>query len=355
MTMRDAGLKILIVDDSAFFRHRIEQIIESEPGMRVVGTATNGKDAVQKATELKPDLITMDVQMPVVDGISAVRRIMADCPTRILMLSALTREGARETLEALEAGAIDFLPKASLSEQGSDDDFTETIRDKLRVLGHSQFTLKRSGSHHVYRAYSPQAGMRSRAMEGAPPKLVVIGASTGGPVALQAVLGSLPRDFPLPILVAVHMPGNFTAAYAERLNTICAIQVSEAKDHTPLQAGHALIAPGGKQTIIDKGATGFRICIKDAMPGDVYHPSVDQLFISAARTFGSRVLAMVLTGMGSDGLKGGRQLKQVGARLWSQDKQSCVVYGMPHAIEEAGLSDRVLPLDEMGIQLVKQL
>ncbi|MEN8177569.1 MAG: chemotaxis response regulator protein-glutamate methylesterase [Pseudomonadota bacterium] len=355
--MLNSSLKILIVDDSAFFRHRIAEVIEPVPDMSIVGYATNGEDAIQKANELRPDLITMDVQMPVVDGITAVRRIMAECPTRILMLSALTRKGARETLEALEAGAIDFLPKEldSLSANTSKDEFTEKILEKLQVVGRSQLDVRRMVTGRFRRAPVTQSGRRINALETDPPRLVVIGTSTGGPVALQAVLSSLPRIFPLPVLVAVHMPGSFTSAYAERLNTLCAIHVSEATDHTPLRAGQVLIAPGGKQMIVARGASGPQVRIKNALPDDLYHPSVDQLFISAAREFGSQALGMILTGMGSDGLKGGQQLKAAGAQLWSQDEKSCVVYGMPQAIEGAGLSNRVLPIEEMGPQLIKQL
>jgi len=352
--MINTGLKILIVDDSSFFRRRIAEIIDSTQDMCVVGTAADGQDAILKAAQLGPDLITMDVQMPVVDGLSAVRRIMMENPTRILMLSALTSEGARVTLEALEAGAVDFMPKESGGGQGPGEEFAAKMLEKIRAVSRSRAPLRPREGLRGYRASIPMASRQAHTATKEPTRLVVIGASTGGPVALQTLLSGLPRSFPLPILVAVHMPGSFTSAYAERLNTLCAIKVSEATDHSHLRPGQALIAPGGKQMIIDRGASAAQVRIKDALPEDVYHPSVDQLFSSAASAFGGQVLGLVLTGMGSDGLKGSRQLKRAGARLWSQDEKSCVVYGMPHAVEGAGLSDRVLSIDAMVQQLVTQ-
>ncbi len=351
------NLKILIVDDSAFFRHRIADTLRQAEDVAIVGYAANGEDAVKMAHKLNPDLITMDVYMPVVDGISAVRRIMAERPTRILMLSALTREGARETLQALEAGAIDFLPKEipNLSSDTSKNGFTEKLLEKIRTVGRSRLGISQKGISQLRSDSIAQPIRRVTEEKADRTKLVVIGASTGGPVALQVILSSLPHNFPLPVLVAVHMPSSFTSAFAERLNTICAIEVKEAKDHEPLKAGQVLIAPGGQQMNVEKWASGPLIRVRQAMPGDVYHPSVDQLFLSAAQVYGSQALGLILTGMGSDGLKGGQQLKSSGAKLWSQDEKSCVVYGMPQAIERAGLSDRILPIEEIGPQLIKQL
>ena len=355
--MLSNSLKILIVDDSAFFRHRIAEVLELASDIHIVGYAVNGEDAIQKAHSLQPDLITMDVQMPVVDGISAVRRIIAECPTRILMLSALTKEGARETLEALEAGAIDFMSKDidSWNAHGSNDEFIKKFLDKIRTVGQSQLCERQVEFRRFNNVSNHQTGRRLNTHELEHPRLIMIGASTGGPVALQAVLSSLPRNYPLPVLVAVHMPGSFTAAYAERLNTLCAIHVEEATDHAPLRPGEVLIAPGGKQMLVESGASGPRVRITCALPGDVYHPSVDQLFISTSRLFGKHALGIILTGMGSDGFKGCQQLKQSGGQLWSQDENSCVVYGMPQAVEKAGLSDRVMSIREMGPQLIKHL
>ncbi|MEJ2464226.1 MAG: chemotaxis response regulator protein-glutamate methylesterase [Candidatus Thiodiazotropha sp.] len=343
-------LKVLIVDDSAFFRNRITAALSGATDFEVIGTAVNGREAIDKARTLRPDVITMDVEMPVVDGIAAVRRIMAEAPTRILMFSAVTREGARETLEALDAGALDFLPKDL---KASDrESANEQLLERLRAVGRAKLPSARpagSGYRPVpARPTRPAATSTGREIH---PSVVVIGASTGGPVALRQVLTALPRQFPLPVVVAVHMPGSFTKAYAERLNAVCAVEVREAVDRDPLTAGTVLLAPGGRQMRVERGPAGHQVRITDAIPGQIYHPSVDLLFSSVAGSFGAKALAIVMTGMGADGLKGGQDLKSSGSSLWSQDEKSCVVYGMPQAVERAGLSDRVLGLDDLGPQL----
>jgi two-component system chemotaxis response regulator CheB len=180
------------------------------------------------------------------------------------------------------------------------------------------------------------------------PEVVAIGASTGGPVALRQVLSALPRNYPLPVVAAVHMPGSFTRAYAERLDGSCAIKVKEAMDREVLQSGMVLIAPGGKQMKVVRGAGGYQVRITDPLPGEIYHPSVDQMLASVAESYRGNALGLILTGMGADGLEGAKQLKKQGSSLWSQDQKSCVVYGMPQAVEKAGLSDKVLSLDEIG-------
>jgi two-component system chemotaxis response regulator CheB len=181
--------------------------------------------------------------------------------------------------------------------------------------------------------------------------VVAIGASTGGPVALRQVLMALPRNYVLPVVVAVHMPGSFTKAYAERLNSVCAVEVREAVDRELLRPGLVLIAPGGRQMTVERGPAGHQVRITDALPGQLYHPSVDLLFSSVAASFSGKALAVVMTGMGADGMKGAKDLKSAGSSVWSQDEKSCVVYGMPQAVERAGLSDRVLGLDEFGPML----
>jgi two-component system chemotaxis response regulator CheB len=344
---------VLVVDDSAFFRHRIIEILQQSPSIKVVGTAVNGKDAVEKAAQLNPDIITMDVEMPVMDGIQAVREIMASNPTPILMFSNLTSEGARVTFDALDAGAVDYLNK-NFSPSSTYDETYVVLRDKVLniALKTNRQQLKR------VRPAQPYRELHKTTVAASPPyrpsgksefDLLIIGASTGGPVALQNVLTSLPANFPVPVIAMVHMPASFTNAYASRLNDLCKVSVKEAADKDALKPGHVLLAPGGMQLLVNRG----NIDIRESLPEQTYRPSVDVGFASAAESYGKKVLALVLTGMGADGKMGAQKLKQAGATVWSQNQESCVVYGMPQAVEKAGLSDRVLPLDSIGEQLTK--
>jgi two-component system chemotaxis response regulator CheB len=346
-------LKVLIVDDSAFFRNRVSDALKPAEDIEIVGIATNGQEAIEKVKRLKPDVVTMDVEMPVVDGISAVRSIMAEAPTRILMFSALTKEGAKETMEALEAGALDFLPKDMQGVREAGKETKTILLERVRAVAKARLPYKRtSGASYrpaVVRTSSPQPGTRG----GQKPSLIAIGASTGGPVALREVLMALPRNFSLPVVVAVHMPASFTKAFADRLNSTCAVDIAEAVDREPLRPGRVLVAPGGKQMTVERGPAGHVVRISEPLSGQIYRPSVDLLLSSIASGFNGNTLAIVLTGMGSDGKEGAKQLKQKGADVWSQDEKSCVVYGMPQAVASAGLSDRVLSLDEIGPSLAR--
>lgn len=382
--------RVLVVDDSNFFQHRLKDIINEHPELKVVGIASNGLEAVNKAAELKPDIITMDFEMPVMDGVTAIKHIMANRSVPILMFSSLTYEGAKITLDALAAGALDFIPK----------DFAEVSRNSevlKRKLHERLITLAGSGNRSSAAASSfasassvpssvlgartgqssfvpltppvstavmphasviPEAPIKSSGVDSYrlknKPKILVIGASTGGPVALAEVLVALPANFPLPIVLVQHMPENFTKAFAERLNKQCHIQVREAVDGDQLQPGLALLAPGGKQLMLDKRNGGsVRVLPDDERVN--YKPSLDITFGSAANHYGNKVLGVVLTGMGSDGCNGARLLKEAGSSLWSQDEASCVIYGMPMAVARAGLTDKVLSLKDIGPRLVREV
>ncbi len=370
-------VKVLIVDDSAFFRQRVSTMLNSDPRVTVVGVAENGKVAIEKAQQLKPDVITMDYEMPVLNGIAALVEIMRLCPTPVLMFSSLTHEGARVTLEALEAGAVDYLPK-SYERMGQGRGSLEQVLVE-RVLAVSRSRVNRTGfatrAAPTPAAASPAlkspanrtpvsartAVARDKAAVSDSPapkagslaskcKLVIFGTSTGGPVAIQKVLTALPANFPLPILIVQHMPKTFTGAFAERLNQQCQIQVREAKDGDRLERGVALLAPGGEQMLVD-ARQGGRVRV---MPGDErlnYKPSVDVTFGSAAKAYSNQVLGIVLTGMGADGRDGARMLKTSGSTIWSQNEQSCVIYGMPQAIAQANLSDHVVDLSDVATHL----
>lgn len=381
------AVKVLIVDDSGFFRRRLTDIFAADERIEVVGTASNGQEAIDKTLALRPDVITMDYEMPVMDGISAVRQIMQRCPTPVLMFSSLTHEGARVTLDALEAGAVDYLPKNFEDISRNPQKVREMLCDKLLAISRSnrgslsqrlsalrssrtQTTAPAATQPLTGSARRPLDSLRSRtspvtASATAQPqtaatpaekpqkkayRLVAIGTSTGGPVALQQVLTSLPANFPAPIVLIQHMPGTFTKAFADRLDKLCQIRVKEAEDGDMLRPGQALLAPGGKQMMID---TRGHVRI---LPGDErlnYKPSVDVTFGSAAKVYHDKVLAVVLTGMGSDGREGARLLKSVGSQVWAQDEASCVIYGMPMAVVKAGLADHIYSLNDVGPLLVE--
>ena len=359
------AVKVLVVDDSGFFRRRVSEILSADPNIQVVGTATNGREAIDQALALKPDVITMDYEMPMMDGITAVRNIMQRCPTPVLMFSSLTHEGARVTLDALDAGAVDFLPKNFEDISRNPEKVKQMLCEKVHTIARSNrriapvapATAPASAPAHAPSAVARPASAvsHSPAPASAPVKrksyrLVAIGTSTGGPVALQRVLTQLPANFPAPIVLVQHMPAAFTKAFAERLDKLCRISVKEAEDGDQLRPGLALLAPGGKQMMVDQ-----RGMVK-ILPGDErlnYKPCVDITFGSAAKSFSDKVLAVVLTGMGADGREGARLLKQSGSQVWAQDEASCVIYGMPMAIVKANLADAVYSLDDIGKHLAE--
>ena len=345
-----AKVRVLIVDDSTFFRKRIRQELERTGEIQIAGEAANGREAVEMAARLKPDLITMDVAMPLMDGISAVREIMRDNPTNIIMFSALTRDGARATMEALDAGAVDFLAKqGGLQGDAAGVAGNGSLSDRVISIARSKRARRQAARMHAptIQAPPPPSPARRSSRRQQLPKLVLIGASTGGPVAIQRVLAQLPVNYPCPVLTAVHMPAEFTATFAERLDTVCMIKVKLAADGDYLRPGQVLIAPGGMQTAVE--SRGSQMQVKITPGGEqIYKPSVDLMFASAAQTVGEGVLAVVLTGMGSDGTEGARALKTRGSSVWSQDQATSVVYGMPYSVAKAGFTDRVLPLEEIG-------
>jgi two-component system, chemotaxis family, protein-glutamate methylesterase/glutaminase len=359
-------LRVLIVDDSAFFRRRLTDIFKADPQLEVVGTAGNGQEAIDRTAELKPDVITMDIEMPVMDGITAVRRIMAARPTPILMFSSLTHDGAQATLDALDAGAADFLPKTLEDISHDFAEAAEVLRARVRAIARRGAARARAvpapaPARAVAAPVAPApTAARPRAVApvaaaGQRYAILAIGASTGGPVALQTVLKPLVRNFPLPILVVQHMPAAFTGPFAQRLNQLGGVEVKEAQEGDILRPGVALLAPGGRQMVLDSHGGGAVVRIQDSEPSQHYRPCVDVTFSSIARGISGRALAVVLTGMGADGREGARLLKKTGATVWAQDERSCVVYGMPAAIVEAGLADAVLPLDDIGERIGREV
>ena len=373
------AIKVLVVDDSSFFRRRVSEIINSEARLEVIDVAVNGKEAVEKAKKLRPDVITMDIEMPVMDGITAVREIMAASPTPILMFSSLTHDGARATLDALDAGALDFLPKKFEDIARNRDDAVALLQQRVIQIAAKRAFMRRTpvaprataaASASSASTASSLRQTTSAATPAAKPvvastakfrasgkkyQLTAIGTSTGGPVALQKILTRIPAHYPHPIVLVQHMPATFTAAFASRLNTLCKIEVREAQDGDVLKPGVAYLAPGGKQMMIDGRAGSARLRIIDGGDRMNYKPCVDVTFGSAAKIYGDKVLSMILTGMGADGREGSRMLKTAGSTIWAQDEDSCVVYGMPQAVAKAGISTEDLPLDRIAERILVEV
>ena len=340
-------IRVLVVDDSVFYQHRLQEVLDADPAIEVVGVAANGQQAIDQTLALKPDVITMDVEMPVMDGISAVRKIMHDCPTPVLMISAATKQGAHATFEAMDAGALDFLTKDFHEITEHREQAGREICNKVISVAQKRETI----SSERIKAKTEKSVVKTR-LENF--DILAVGASTGGPVAVQQVLKNLPQNFPLPIVVIQHMPGTFTPMFSERLNKMCNISVKQAEDGDALFPGCAYVAPGGQQTTISKNKGQVIFEVKEGDPSLSYKPSVDVTYQSLAEVYPGRVLALILTGMGSDGCEGARKLKQGGSEIWAQDESSSVVYGMPMAVSKAGLADQILPIDRISEVLARE-
>ncbi len=347
-------IKVLVVDDSMFFRNFMRQILDKDPGITVVGVACNGDEALDRIRELKPDVVTLDMEMPKRDGLSTLKVIMAEMPLPVIFVSQLAKEGAEVTLKALEYGAMDYLPKYdSLGLKN-----TEKMGDDLCLKIHTvvqhvkRFPLRKrvfASTISVKPVTAPvQQARRVRDYVG-------IGVSTGGPPAVQKLLSALPADFPACIFIAQHMPAAFTGPFAARLDSVCKIRVKEAENGDPITAGVAYVAPGGKHLRVDmKGPLPVLSVVGE--PADALHkPSANVLFESLAKAVPSRTVGMILTGMGSDGLLGIKPLREKGGYILAQDEASCVVYGMPKAIVDAKLAHEVLPLDSLANALMQSL
>ncbi|MDO6564663.1 chemotaxis response regulator protein-glutamate methylesterase [Amphritea sp. 1_MG-2023] len=353
-------VRVLVVDDSFFFRNRIKQILSSHPCISVVGSANNGEEAVAKAKQLRPDVITMDVEMPKMDGITALKIIMAESPCQVVMLSSLTRRSASVTLEALALGAVDYMEKdaqAWVSGPSSADvgQIATLLTDKILALGRgrtrpvltSTLRIRESAAHTPLNVVKNSRLKRADSHIRVPAcDIVTVGASTGGPAALQFILTKIPANFPVPILLTQHMPKAFTSVFAKRLDDLSLIRIKEAENGDQLMPGHAYLAPGGQQMIIDP-SNHRQLLIRESDQRMTYKPSVDLTFASVAKGYGKRALGIVMTGMGADGCDGARVLKKTGATIWAQDKESCTIFGMPKAVIQAELADAVINLETL--------
>ncbi|MDP2278455.1 MAG: chemotaxis response regulator protein-glutamate methylesterase [Nitrospirota bacterium] len=341
-------IRVLIVDDSPFIRKALLRIFESEPSIAVVGVARNGKEAIKKAIELEPDVITLDIMMPEMDGIETLKIIMETKPTPVLMLSQYTHEGAELTLNALELGAMDFVDKSTTGLMDFSGLAKEIISKVMAITGQKPLMIA-----------SPSMALQEYKGRGII-DTVAIGASTGGPSALQVLLPKFPKGVSFGILIVQHMPHGFTGPLAKRLDTVCQIHVKEAEEGDAIEPGLALVAPSGlhmkvKKVKSSKLKVKSEVLVKlDVEPlNSTHRPSVDVLFQSVAENYGSRAMGVILTGMGSDGVKGMKLMKEQGGITLAQDEATSTIFGMPKVAIESGIVDKVAPITSMAEEIMK--
>jgi two-component system chemotaxis response regulator CheB len=343
-------LNVLVVDDSAFMRKVITDIIEDNPDLSVVGTAKNGQEAVEKIKELSPDIVTMDVEMPIMDGITALKIIMNEMPLPIIMLSSLTKEGADATVRALELGAIDFITKPSSIFKMNTEDMKIQLHEKLKMA--SKANVK---SRHVLKSEltTPDRKVFNFKADPSVNNIVAIGTSTGGPRALQSVIPFLPKNIPASILIVQHMPPGFTKSLAERLNSLSEITVKEAEEDDILLPAHAYVAPGDRHMKIVKSGNMFKIKLTTDQPMTGHRPSVDYMMNSLAQLQIKKLTGVIMTGMGSDGAEGMKNIKLSGGITIGQNEESCVVYGMPKSAVNLGCVDILVSLESIAESIIK--
>lgn len=352
MNHAEKRTRVLIVDDSAFARLMIAKHLADAPSIEIVGTARDGLDALEKVKLLRPDVITLDVEMPKMDGVTALERIMADFPTPVVMLSALTAKGADVTIRSLELGAVDFFLKQSIvnptGEGASSDELINKINQAAGIdvanvtsrLKNIQIGLQRRSREKTLNTSSRKPRIN---------RVVIIGSSTGGPRALYEVIPSLPADLPASILIVQHMPPKFTKSIAERLNELSQIDVKEAEAGDIVSPGQALVAPGGYHMVVRMNG---HIALNQDRPRCGLRPAADVTMESAVKVYGARCIGVVLTGMGNDATQGCAMIKAGGGRVLAEHESTCVVYGMPRSVVEAGLADKVVPIQQMVDEII---
>ena len=347
-------IKVVVVDDSAFMRKALSTMLKKDPQIDVVAVARNGEEGLEMVRKFDPDVVTMDIEMPKMDGLTALKHIMMEMPRPVIMVSSLTTEGAEATLKAMEYGAVDFIPKqfsmVSLEIVKIEEELRSKVKsvarkkDNLRVLRR----IKKKAPVTTIKGFDKKKSILVR-------DIVAVGVSTGGPPVVQKILSELPRDFPACILIAQHMPGSFTGPFARRLNEASQLTVKEAESGDVIKPGHVFVAPGGQHLKIDQKVSRIDVVVTHEPRDALYKPSADVLISSVAKGVGKRGLGVILTGMGHDGLIGIRELKQRGGKAIAQNEESCVVYGMPKAIVDEHLADVVTDVDHMAETIVSML
>lgn len=343
-------IRVLVVDDSAFLRKVVSQMLSRNPAIEVVGTARDGNEALELVERLKPDVVTLDLVMPGMDGVHFLREQMRRQPLPVVVCSIAHHSG-EQAMQAMEAGAVEFVQKPTALATEKVLEIEGELVSKVIAAATARVPLQSP----VARPEPPIRLSAAGAQESLETDIIVIGVSTGGPQALKQLIPCLPKDFPIPIAMVLHMPVGYTEMYARRLNEACSLQVSEAQEGDVVRPGMVLLAQAGRHLTFHRRNGEVHVQL-DVTPADTPHrPAVDVLFRSAAEVYGDRVLGIVMTGMGTDGLLGAAHVKAKGGRIISEAESSCVVYGMPRAVAEAGLSDRVVPLQEIGLTVLEML
>ncbi|MFP8779488.1 protein-glutamate methylesterase/protein-glutamine glutaminase [Hydrogenophaga sp. RWCD_12] len=353
-----AKIRVVVVDDSALVRSLLTEIINRQSDMQCVGAASDPLVAREMIRELNPDVITLDVEMPRMDGLEFLSRLMRLRPMPVVMVSTLTEQGADITLRALEMGAVDYVAKPRIGITSGLNELASDIVDKIRIaaaahvkrLGPAPAPAAAAVSHGAPPAEAPRAPLPRISTE----KVICIGASTGGTEAIREVLTPLPADSPA-IVITQHMPPGFTTSFAARLDSLCKIRVEEARHGQRILPGHAYIAPGGHHLRIDRSGSNYVAVVEDTEPVNRHRPSVEVLFRSAARVLGPNALGIMLTGMGGDGAQAMREMKDAGSYNYVQDEASCVVFGMPRMAIQAGAAHEILPLNQIASAVLNRL
>lgn len=345
-------VEVLVADDSAFMRTALKRMIESDPSLSVSAMAQTGEEALEKIATLQPDIVTLDVEMPGINGIETLKRIMKDLPRPVIMVSSLTQKGAETTLEALELGAFDYLPKQSSFVSLDIVKLRDELIAKIKAAASSRhrYGLKTRTARPPATAPSTSRPLASAIA----PTLVALGTSTGGPKALQEILPMLPADLPIPVLIVQHMPVGFTGPFAKRLDNLCKVTVKEASNEEAIEDGVVYIAPAGQHMTVYRRSNSRGFIRLAKTPADTLHiPSVDVMMLSAAEVYRSLCMGVIMTGMGADGAKGMEAIKREGGLTVGQDEASCTVYGMPRSAAEMGVLQRVVPLDQIPGQILQ--
>lgn len=367
-------VKVIIVDDSAFMRNALKKMLESDPDITVVSTARDGKEGIEKIKLYKPDVVTMDIEMPRMDGLTALKYLMENNPLPVLMISSLTQEGAQSTMEALSLGAVDFIPKEMSFSSLSIMNIKSDLIDKIKHIAKKRIFSKKS--LHFNRLQKNKSPLKTitkletkkdkveKSLEKSVSiptirknkvEIIALGISTGGPKALQVMLPMLPANLPVGMLIVQHMPKAFTGPFAERLNGLCKVKIKEAEHGDIVTPGTVYIAPGGSHMKLD--STGLRktIVISDEPSNTIHKPSVDVMMLSVAEAVKGKILGVIMTGMGSDGAYGMVKIKQQNGITIAESEESCIVYGMPKAAVAKNVVDHIVPLEDIASTIVNNL